>query len=41
MRMNETVEIEGDILFRIQRSLFGNAAVTLATTGQAREVDID
>lgn len=37
MRMNETVEIEGDILFGIRRSLFGNATVALATTSQPGE----
>lgn len=31
MRMDETAEIEGDILFRIRRSLFGDATVALAT----------
>lgn len=41
MRMNETVEIEGDILFRTRRSLFGNATVALATTWQPGEMDID
>lgn len=32
MKMNGMVWIEGDILFRIRRSLFGNATATLATT---------
>lgn len=35
--MNETVESEGDILFGIRRSLFGNATVALAATSQPGE----
>lgn len=41
MKMNGRIWIEGDILFRIRHSVFGNATATLTTTWQPREMDID